>query len=114
MNKQRTSYAPVVVAVFLMLLPLLYVGSYFALVTPGEYTTHYTFIAPMYVPKNYRRYADTAGRVFWPLEQVDRKARPEAWELEVPSPIRIPIFLCPSHPPDENRPNIGNGEERAG
>jgi hypothetical protein len=69
------SFAPIIAAV-LLLLPMLYVGGYLALVVPeggvlkgGESrVTHY-------------RAGDRAASVvFWPLEQIDRKARRRDWD----------------------------------
>jgi hypothetical protein len=61
----KRSLAPLIVAVSL-LLPMLYVGSYFAMVVPGA--------AMPYVGGN-----ETAQKVFWPLEQIDRLLRPTKW-----------------------------------
>ena len=78
MDKPR-SFAPIIAAV-LLLLPMLYVGSYLALVTPGG--TPFV-IAPKGQPvtawANYRAYPDVSAVVFWPLEQIDRRVRPDAW-----------------------------------
>ena len=55
--------APIIAAI-LLLLPVLYVGSYLALVSPRpdniNYGPHYTA---------------TLSWVFWPLEKIDRKLR---------------------------------------
>ena len=79
----QTSRAPLIFAIVLLLLPLLYVGSYLALVRPGgiEFrdsdgmkcvfvNTHYSVAASL---------EHSAGRIFWPLEQIDRKVRPDEW-----------------------------------
>jgi hypothetical protein len=77
--------APIIAAVLLLLLPVLYVGSYFALVVPG---------GDMWNPdpvqraqgigtptgSNYRLGGIRANQFFGPLEQIDRKVRPHAWE----------------------------------
>jgi hypothetical protein len=67
------------IAVVLLLLPVLYVGSYLAMVSPkpllnGPYD--YAGFCHYRVGNNW------AKRLFWPLEQIDRKVRPEAWDLE--------------------------------
>jgi hypothetical protein len=74
------SCAPFVVTV-LLLLPLLYVGSYFALVVPAGYFNGRLNISSTMRPPNYRIGAQQAAVFFWPLEQIDRRLRPEAWEL---------------------------------
>jgi len=79
------SAAPILAAV-LLLLPVLYVGSYLALVTPGKvrFTKAVNVGASTYQGgvfyETYRYGGTWAERVFWPLEQIDRKVRPEAWE----------------------------------
>ncbi len=82
MEEKRTSGLSV--AVVLMLLPvLLYVGSYLALVVPyGDFAF-------------YRFGGRTSARLFWPLEQIDRKVRVEAWKQ--PPPLLIPAS-SPSSP----------------
>jgi hypothetical protein len=76
MDKPR-SFAPIIAAV-LLLLPVLYMGSYLVLVKPGPRFGWGSAIYPTY------RVADGfCTRLFWPLEQIDRKLRPAAWEPEV-------------------------------
>lgn len=61
------SRAPLILAAALPLLLLLYVGSYLALVRPrpdGD---------------DYHPNTNTLRWVFWPLEQIDRKVRPNEW-----------------------------------
>jgi len=77
----RPSTAAPILAVLAVVLPFaLYVGSYLALVTPGG--TPFV-IAPKGPPvtawANYRAYPDVSAVVFWPLEQIDRRIRPDAW-----------------------------------
>lgn len=81
---KRETRAPIVVAAVLLLLPALYVGSYFALVVPGGIEVAYPSNNPheqhLIRVENYR-IADAKMRtVFWPLEQVDRKIRPGPWQ----------------------------------
>jgi hypothetical protein len=92
MDKQPQSRAPVIVAIVLLLLPVLYVGSYFALVMPKgvrifgelppiplvEFGTWNAVQRPSY-REHYRLGGKVSARIFWPLEQVDRKLRPEHW-----------------------------------
>jgi hypothetical protein len=68
------SFAPIIAAI-LLLLPVLYVGSYLALVKPGPRYGWGSALHPTY------RVADRfCTRFFWPLEQVDRKLRPNKWD----------------------------------
>jgi hypothetical protein len=68
---KRESRAPLIIAVTLLVVPVLYVGSYLALVVPG-------FRVPG-LNNNYRVGGEYAERFFSPLEQIDRKLRPAAW-----------------------------------
>lgn len=73
--------APIIAAV-LLLLPVLYVGSYFALVVPSGIrvgTIKINWI-PQPIIDHYRIGGDIAAAVFWPLEQIDRNVRPGAWD----------------------------------
>ncbi|WP_425616390.1 hypothetical protein NA78x_000036 [Anatilimnocola sp. NA78] len=71
--------APLIVAIALLLLPVLYVGSYLAMVVPeGIIVDFYRSGVPQL--GNYRLANNAAARVFYPLEQIDRKVRPGAWE----------------------------------
>lgn len=66
-----TNRAPLVVAIILFLLPVLYVGSYLALVVPSrDPFAHYNRLESSFV-----------DQFFWPPRQIDRKARPESWGL---------------------------------
>ena len=71
--------APIIVIV-LLLLPVLYVGSYLALVTPGEFQR--LSDGSYYWPRHYRMGNSWAGYVFFPLENVDRRIRPTVWEYQ--------------------------------
>jgi hypothetical protein len=64
MDKNRRSAGPLIIAIVLLLLPMLYVGSYLALKQVEYYCWG----------------GDWASRLYWPLEQIDRKMRPEAWK----------------------------------
>ena len=82
----RESRAPLIVAILLLLLPVLYVGSYLALVTPQGWdrwvSAGFVNSTPVgkWVHTNYRLNAGWPVYFFWPLEQIDRKVRPGAWE----------------------------------
>ena len=88
--------APIIAAI-LLLLPVLYVGSYLALVVPpGRYVSRTVGSAnnrpstEIFFEK-YRFGGEWARWFYWPLEQIDRKVRPRAWEV-YPTPVR-PITI---------------------
>jgi hypothetical protein len=75
-------HAAPIIAAILLLLPVLYVGSYFALVVPepafyvsslanGEKSRRFT---------GYQIYSAGCECFYWPLEQIDRTVRPGAWD----------------------------------
>lgn len=73
-------HAVPIIAAILLLLPLLYVGSYFALLRPPQ-----ILLVPAHPETQIHHYAQyrlggkVAEQFFWPLEQIDRKVRPESW-----------------------------------
>jgi hypothetical protein len=83
--------APLIVAIALLILPVLYMGSYFALVVPGRYSfppdtdEHQTKII---LVKNFYRFDfdRMAAKIFWPLEQLDQRVRPGTWIDRVETP----------------------------
>lgn len=93
----KDSRVPIVIAIVLLLLPMLYLGSYLALVRPSGYWFHSTTtgeVTQSYI-HGYRYFgqcsefdsplpwaARIAPAIFWPLEQIDRRVRPEAWDIE--------------------------------
>jgi hypothetical protein len=73
-----------IIAAFLLLLPVLYVGSYLALVVPNG-----RIVFPkqgLIYRSNYRADGFWSADFFWPLEQIDRRGRPSEWDTDVPSP----------------------------
>jgi hypothetical protein len=87
---KRDSRAPLIIAIVLLVLPVLYVGSYLALVTPNGRVVFYV-VGPNTSRGelvHYRWGDDDPSRFFWPLEQIDRKLRPSVWEV-----------FCPPGPP---------------
>jgi hypothetical protein len=85
------SRAPLIVAIALLLLPVLYVGSYLALVIPGSVCVlpNGTEIREGQISEwdsynfTYKTYRTGGRRVelfFWPIEQVDRRLRPGSWQ----------------------------------
>lgn len=78
---RRDSRAPLIVAIVLLLLPVLYLGSYGALVVPGG-CEHHTAVpgGPGYfIETHYRIPGRAIETLFWPLEQVHRTVRPRSW-----------------------------------
>jgi hypothetical protein len=61
------------IAAALLLLPAIYIGCYLALVDPPSKRG-------IFSPKPYRYGGQIAAVAFWPLEQADRKLRPEKWD----------------------------------
>jgi hypothetical protein len=78
MNTRHNS-APLIVAIVLLLLPVVYAGSYVALVTPQRVVMNPGLCGPVAEYHDYR--FSNFEKIFWPLEQIDRKVRPGAWEL---------------------------------
>ncbi|WP_254513273.1 hypothetical protein [Anatilimnocola floriformis] len=85
---KRESYSPLIVAIALLLLPIVYVGSYLTLVVPSAFVT----LTRSANRGNYRVASAVCSRIFWPLEKIDRKVRPQAWDdisefLSQPKPM---------------------------
>jgi len=81
-------HAAPIIAAILRLLPVLYVGSYFALAVPGSLMAVDAATGKewVYPHRHYRvdpRAELVAASVFWPLEQIDRRLWPGAWEIPV-------------------------------
>ena len=85
MSKQTkpTSHAVLFIGLVLLILAMLYVGSYFALVLPdgrsvgiyrsrADYELNWTW-------SNYRFGYPHTDRFYWPLEYLDRRMRPGTW-----------------------------------
>ena len=75
------SAVPIFAAV-LLLLPLLYVGSYLALVVPKGILlpTRVSAGSNSWSVYSYRYGGAFSRVVFYPLEQIDRRVRGKAWE----------------------------------
>ena len=73
----KKQVAPIIAAL-LILLPLLYVGTYLLLVRPdGE---RFNMADSRSDFPTYRHGSEAwASRVYWPLEQIDRRVRPKKW-----------------------------------
>lgn len=75
----KSSHAPLLIAIVLLLLPLLYVGSYLALVRPGVDWMNMA-IGSRIPDERYRVGGRFSEGIFWPVEQIDRRLRPGAWD----------------------------------
>jgi hypothetical protein len=75
-----TNRAPLITAIVLLLLPVLYLGSYFALVVPRPpaYQSRPVMLYPDQ-SLHYRLGGRGAAAFYWPINQIDRKVRPGAW-----------------------------------
>jgi hypothetical protein len=71
-------HASPIVAALLLLLPLLYVGSYLLLVWPDGERFQRADSRSDFPTYQYGTGA-WASRLYWPLEQLDRRARPGQW-----------------------------------
>jgi hypothetical protein len=71
---------PLIIAVALLVLPVIYLASYCALVIPPYYQAPIAVWGFQPSTANYRYGHGWADRIFWPLEQIDRQVRPRAWE----------------------------------
>ena len=69
------SRGPLVAAICILLLPLLYVATYFANVKPGV-----LLLKANSYPYHYG--GPWAAQMYWPVEIVDRRLRPETWDPE--------------------------------
>lgn len=69
-------HAAPIIAVVLLLLSLLYVGSYLALLKPPP-KTYQDLLGRR--DSSYRYGGRFVECIFWPLEQADRRIRPDAW-----------------------------------
>jgi hypothetical protein len=65
-NHMKRHTAPIIAAI-LLLLPI-YMGSYFAVAPRSAFLP----ASPIY---------RSIGAIYWPLEQIDRRLRPESWYL---------------------------------
>jgi hypothetical protein len=95
-SSTMTKRAPLIAAILLLLLPLLYLGSYLALVTPGP---RIGWGSARY--SNYRAADEFCIRFFWPLEQIDRQLRPNAWSwpfIDEEIILFPPLDLAPAPP----------------
>jgi hypothetical protein len=79
LQQQHRSTALPVTVVVLVLLAALYVGSYLLLVWPDAMRYHLLDSRWEVFPKYRYGTESWANWVYWPLEQIDRKLRPDEW-----------------------------------
>lgn len=83
MEKHRLSVPPIIIAI--LVLPLLYVGSYLAL---ASHTVNSGLVLDGvtigFCNAEYRWGGPWTNRLFWPLEKIDRWARPGFWTRKAP------------------------------
>jgi hypothetical protein len=90
------SAGPLLIAVALLLCVPVYFVSYVALVVPNGVEVSLPAPAPpVWKINHYRLAPDQAAVVYWPLEQMDRRIRPAAWEaswIDIDGPGSISSF----------------------
>ena len=72
-----------IVVVMLVLVPILYVGSYLAMVLPSGILVPVADQRGSYDIRHYRLGGDYAEAIYWPLEQLDRRVRPHSWRERI-------------------------------
>ncbi len=75
----HSSIVWMVVAVVLVFVALLYVGSYLALVRPLAMLIPVRGAPGSYDMRHYALGGAIAETIYWPLEQIDRRIRPAMW-----------------------------------
>ena len=90
-DKSQSSGGPVIFAVVLLMLPVLYIGSYLSLVKP-EGRRLYDRSGFIRVA-SYRVDGRLPSQFYWPLEKIDRRVRPQAWSRQ-----KVFYMLCPTSP----------------
>ncbi len=81
--------APIISAI-LLLLPVLYVGSYLASVLPQGKVVSWPVVGsslPGHTASYFTHYRwgyELPTSIYWPLEQIDRRIHPDTWEEPPP------------------------------
>jgi hypothetical protein len=89
MDTHHQSRAPLIIAIVLLVVPVLYMGSYLTLVAPIGRAVYPDPSLDDYFICHYRVDSEILlPTVFWPIEYVDRKLRPAAWGDVVPLRMR--------------------------
>jgi hypothetical protein len=82
METTRHNLTPLVLAGLLLLLPVLYLSSYLLLVVRRPMVSVSLTYPTQYSADYYRVGGDYAEAFYWPLEQIERKLRPAAWDSD--------------------------------
>jgi hypothetical protein len=95
---------PVIIAVVLLLLPVLYVGSYLVLLQRIALPVSVLSGRPVPIMNvaAYRIGGQYAKAFFWPLEQIDRRLRPGAWESSSRNPPSSRELMAPDQASHRN------------
>lgn len=81
-GQARTKNVSALLIAALALLMMLYCGSYFALVQPFSRVVSNPLAmdaGTMLAAEHYRIPGPYCAQLYWPLEQIDRRLRPEFW-----------------------------------
>ncbi len=101
MNQGRTNFVSIFVCTVLLLLPIAYVGTYLVALRPGFiHTNHFIDQLPPECFFPYRWSDPLVGKVFWPLEKIDRRLRSSKWEDR-----EVPTYLWSSTPFGKDNPH---------
>ncbi len=74
--------APRFLAIVLLLLPVLYLGTYLALMERFVVTVTSGGRARTHIVVNYRIGGPALSAFYWSLKQIDQKLRPGAWSTD--------------------------------
>jgi hypothetical protein len=80
--EERSSHTPWVAIILLCLLPCIYAGSYLALVE-AQPLSFVSGPGPWRKRAVYRVGGAVAAKVYWPINKLDRKVRPDYWKHDV-------------------------------
>jgi hypothetical protein len=75
----KNTHALLTIGIVLVVTLVLYVGAYLALLLPPP-QAYNDYLARRW--SNYRYGGRIVEWAFWPLEQIDRKLRPQKWDWE--------------------------------
>ena len=95
-------FKPLLAAV-LLLLPLLYVGSYALIVDPHTVIVTCGHDNSPAMPL-YRVGGEYAARFYWPLETIDRRLRPVTWHEPSAFPLSVPSVPFTAPAPEAQDP----------
>jgi hypothetical protein len=81
MDSHAQSRAPLIASIVLLVLPVLYAGSYLALIRPEPAVTATSMMSGQRETRvsNYKIGGGRLDWFFWPIEETDRQIRPGVW-----------------------------------